>query len=63
MSEVSNQALALSKPSTPFIAEKKFRMDRAPYEENGQWYLVLDGLRLRKLGQDETSDYKNWTCP
>ena len=55
--------LTLARPSFPYIREQSFRLDSAPYRENGQWYMVLDGTILRKLGVYEKSDYAAWECP
>ncbi|MEO6172367.1 MAG: hypothetical protein ABIP02_04555 [Arenimonas sp.] len=63
VSELGNGVLSLSKPATPYYAEKKFRMDRNPFQENGRWYLELDGIKLRKLEESESSDYATWQCP
>lgn len=63
VSELGNGVLSLSKPATPYYAEKKFKMDRNPFQENGRWYLELDGIKLRKLVEGETSDYTIWQCP
>lgn len=63
VSEIGNGVLALSKPATPYYAEKKFKLDREPYEQAGNWYLELDGIKLRKLEAGEASDYASWQCP
>ncbi len=61
--DIGNGLLSLAKPTTPYYAEKKFRMDREPYQEGGRWYIELDGIKLRKLEDGETSDYASWQCP
>lgn len=63
VSDIGNGVLSLAKPATPYYAEKKFSMDREPYREGGKWYIELDGTKLRKLEDGETSDYASWQCP
>ena len=55
--------LTLAKPSFPYVRAQSFSLDRAPYQEDGHWYMVLDGTTLRKLGANEKSDYAAWDCP
>lgn len=63
VSDIGNGVLSLAKPGTPYYAEKKFRMNREPFQEDGSWYLELDGIKFRKLEDGETSDYASWQCP
>lgn len=63
VSDIGNGVLSLAKPGTPYYAEKKFRLDREPFQEDGKWYLELDGIKFRKLEHGETSDYASWQCP
>jgi hypothetical protein len=60
---IGDGELTLARPSFPHIREQTFKLDSAPYRENGQWYMVLDGTILRKLGANEKSDYAAWECP
>jgi hypothetical protein len=60
---IADGQLTLAKPSFPNVPEQTFQLDSAPYRENGQWYMVLDGTVLRKLGATEKSDFATWECP
>jgi predicted small lipoprotein YifL len=45
-----------------FSWTEHFTVARFPYQENGQTYLDVNGVKLRKLLPNETSDYANWPC-
>lgn len=60
---IEDGKLTLARPSFPYAREQTFKLDSAPYRENGQWYMVLDGTILRKLSANEKSDYAAWECP
>jgi hypothetical protein len=60
---IGDGELTLTKASLPNVREQVFALDSPPYRENGQWYMVLDGTVLRKLGAYETSDNATWECP
>ncbi len=45
-----------------FSWTEHFSVERFPYQEQDQTYLVVNGIKLRKLLQTETSDYANWPC-
>ena len=36
---------------------------RAPYLENGHWYMGIDKTLLRKLEGSEISTQAEWVCP
>jgi hypothetical protein len=60
---IGDGELTLAKPSFPYFRVQSFKLDSAPYRENGQWYMILDGTVLRKLGAYEKSDHTAWECP
>ena len=60
---IGDGELTLAKSSVPNVREQVFALDSPPYRENGQWYMILDGTTLRKLGSYEKSDYAAWECP
>ena len=60
---IGDGELTLSKASLPNVHEQIFALDSPPYRENGQWYMVLDGTVLRRLGAFEKSDHATWECP
>lgn len=60
---IGNGSLTLASSKFPYARQKSFRLDRAPYQEGGRWYLVIDGEKLRKLEAGETSDHATWQCP
>jgi hypothetical protein len=43
-----------------FDTELKF--ERFPYSENGDAFIVVDGIRLRRLKPGETSNHESWKC-
>lgn len=45
-----------------FTWTKHLTINKFPYQENGQSYIDVGGVKLRKLAQDERSDYANWPC-
>lgn len=45
-----------------FSWTEHFSVERFPYQEQDQTYLVVNGIKLRKLLRNETSDYANWPC-
>jgi hypothetical protein len=41
---------------------KKFTINRLPYKNNGNWYLVINKITLRKLKSGERSGHETWKC-
>jgi hypothetical protein len=60
---IEDGRLTLARPTFPYVRERSFKLDRAPFQHDGDWYMVLDGVTLRKLGANESSDFASWECP
>lgn len=45
-----------------FSFDLEFEINKMPYLEGEEWYLVVDGIKLRKLNENEYGT-TNWKCP
>jgi putative transposon-encoded protein len=43
-------------------AKLKFRIDRHPFERDGDWFMQVDKVEFRKLHDGEPSDHESWPC-
>jgi hypothetical protein len=43
-------------------AKLKFRVQRPPFERDGDWFMQMDGLEFRKMHTGEPSDHESWPC-
>jgi len=61
---MSDKQLTLSVPMMDSGLAMNFNLDIAgpPHEEGGAWHWTVDGVSLRKLDPDETSDHEQWPC-
>jgi len=41
---------------------KKFTINRLPYQEKNDWYFIVNKVKLRKLKAGEKSDHDSWQC-
>jgi len=46
-----------------FGFKKKLNIVKTPYQENGNWYIIVEGKKLVKLQGQDIHTETNWDCP
>jgi hypothetical protein len=59
---LSDRQLAISAGVWKLRWTKELRIDRAPYIDGDEMYLDVDGLKLRRLKDGESSTHEAWKC-
>ncbi|MDH3376253.1 MAG: hypothetical protein OER87_00970 [Gammaproteobacteria bacterium] len=65
---LSNKELTLEQEAEflfigPIYINYDLAITKAPYLENGHWYMEIDNTLLEKLEGSETSMQTSWECP
>ncbi len=46
-----------------FGFDEELNIDKAPYQENGNWFIDVEGKKLAKLDGREIRSETDWECP
>ena len=62
LEELTDRQLVISGGVWILRLTKELPIDRAPYASGDQMFVEVDGLRLRKLKDGESSTHETWKC-
>lgn len=62
ISKLSETELLIEVDLFVTTAKLRFRIDRHPFEHDGDWFMQVDKVEFRKLHADEPSDHESWPC-
>jgi len=63
ITRIENSTLSLAQKTGWFHFDSDLKIDRAPYQENGQWYLQVEGKKLSKIAAEDGGTKTGWHCP
>lgn len=63
VTQISKSSITVAQKLGWFGFDVELTINQAPYQENQQWYIEIEGKRLAKLSSADQQTMTNWECP
>lgn len=63
VTQITENKITLVQELGWFGFSNELSVDKAPYQENGNWYIGVEGKKLAKLQGRDVHTKTNWDCP
>jgi len=63
ITKFSNKKLSIQQEIWITSLDFELIINKEPYQEDGRWYMEIDGTLLTKLRENEINKMTSWVCP